>query len=709
MEMLIMNSKKTTNHLIALIFLSLCNVTPAWAKPCANPGVDWSSGSELTVSESSGGGFQIEWPDYPTCEEGGFNVAGYDVYYGSGTSGNNSSIGRVAAGATSGLIDDTESHTDASCYYVRAYSKRGPKGIYSIDLSSGNCDGGKINQRPVVNVGPDVSISLGEQLVLNGAATDDGLPVDSVGYSWSQIDGPSGGQATFTASTDASSGVGFNIPGSYTLRLTVTDSELTAYDQLVVVVTETGGGNEAPQVNAGSNTSVNIDESLRLVGEVSDDDQPNGALDVMWSQLSGPGTASFVKVDGADIATIDVKFDEVGTYILRLSATDTQLSNSDDITVTVTSPATGGLGMIVVTDDYNPTVPTCDAAMAASVEFELPLSEDNLIWSDEFNLGYQLSDLNKHWNSAYAWGPEEIINNEGQYYIDALGEHASYGWSPFELVQNSDNGYLVIKAAPSELAGFSDPALVAGQDYVSGVLTSRVSNQTVNQVGNVKYGYFEIRAKMPKGNGTWPAFWLYPNDLRGGSKPEIDVIEYLGQSQDEDGNWIKGGGPVYPKSYNTWDTQYHSYHPPKGGNSESASGWTNRDDDDIAAAAIKSIEIEDYVPVTQEWCGWEVDFSEEFHVYGMKWSSTEIVWYIDGIQVHRVVSSSSDPDYYDYVKSIVNKDMYLTLNLALGNPDPAIWTWPGPLDSHALGYFNDGGVNHINMAIDYVRVYRLNE
>jgi beta-glucanase (GH16 family) len=40
------------------------------------------------------------------------------------------------------------------------------------------------------------------------------------------------------------------------------------------------------------------------------------------------------------------------------------------------------------------------------------------------------------------------------------------------------------------------------------------------------YGYVEMRARVPSGNGLWPSFWMLPIDF--GSKPEIDIMQVLG-------------------------------------------------------------------------------------------------------------------------------------------------------------------------------------
>jgi beta-glucanase (GH16 family) len=57
-------------------------------------------------------------------------------------------------------------------------------------------------------------------------------------------------------------------------------------------------------------------------------------------------------------------------------------------------------------------------------------------------------------------------------------------------------------------------------EYVSGILTTQESFSQ-------KYGYFEIRARIPLGIRVWPAFWMLAND--GGWPPEIHVLEGRGQ------------------------------------------------------------------------------------------------------------------------------------------------------------------------------------
>jgi RHS repeat-associated protein len=189
------------------------------------------------------------------------------------------------------------------------------------------------NQAPVVNAGPDLTIPLNGTATLNGSFTDDGLPINStVITSWTMVSGP--GLVTFARAADHITTATFSEAGVYVLRLTATDSALTASDETTVTVTPP---NRAPDVNAGADFAITLPGTARLNGSVADDGLPVGStLSVTWSQVSGPGTASFA--NAADAVTT-ATFSAAGTYVLRLSASDTELTGTDDVQVTVNPPA----------------------------------------------------------------------------------------------------------------------------------------------------------------------------------------------------------------------------------------------------------------------------------------------------------------------------------------------------------------------------------
>lgn len=95
-----------------------------------------------------------------------------------------------------------------------------------------------------------------------------------------------------------------------------------------------GGQNQAPQVNAGADVLAPIDRPPTLTGTASDDGlpAPPGALTLAWTQVSGPGTATFGSPAAAVTTT---SFTAVGAYVLRLTANDGELAASDEVTVHV--------------------------------------------------------------------------------------------------------------------------------------------------------------------------------------------------------------------------------------------------------------------------------------------------------------------------------------------------------------------------------------
>jgi beta-glucanase (GH16 family) len=199
-----------------------------------------------------------------------------------------------------------------------------------------------------------------------------------------------------------------------------------------------------------------------------------------------------------------------------------------------------------------------------------------LTFQDEFE-GNTLN-LGK-WNPNDPWGRER--NHELQAYVKEA----------FEV----KDGALRVRV---EKKGAS----YAGKErsFTSGMMTTygKFSQQ---------YGRFEIRCRVPKGKGMWPAFWLLPEPL--GWPPEIDVLEILGHEPTK----------VYMTHHFRNEDKKHGSH---GGS----------------------------------WSG--PDFSTDFHRFTVEWSPKEIVWFVDGTERYRSE------------KSIPQTKMYLLVNLAVGGDWP---------------------------------------
>jgi len=221
------------------------------------------------------------------------------------------------------------------------------------------------------------------------------------------------------------------------------------------------------------------------------------------------------------------------------------------------------------------------------------------------------------WNTSYLWGDELFINSEEQFYVD-IKNKPDFGFNPFSV----SNGKLTIESirTPDNL---KDKAL--GQPYLSGVITSYDSFQFT-------YGYVEARARAPYGQGLWSAFWLL-NAYYVERKPEIDIMEHIGDNR---------------------DVVYHTYH---------------YYDYDGKLHSTDSLETTG------------IDFTSEFHTYGVEWLPGKIIFYIDGVERHRISDSN-----------VSAQSMYIIANTALGG-----W-WPGSPDETTPF--------PAQYEIDYIRAYQ---
>ncbi|MBX2962348.1 MAG: glycoside hydrolase family 16 protein [Cyclobacteriaceae bacterium] len=244
-------------------------------------------------------------------------------------------------------------------------------------------------------------------------------------------------------------------------------------------------------------------------------------------------------------------------------------------------------------------------------------TKPRLVWSDEFDYsGYPDStkwdyDLGDGCPKACGWG-----NNELQYYTRAL-ENARV-----------ENGLLIIEAHQDS---------VAGKTYTSSRLVSK-------NRGDWLYGRFEVRAKLPKGIGTWPAIWMLSTDWAYGGWPEsgeIDIMEHVGH----DPGVIHG--TIHTKKYNH----------------------------------IVQTQKEGTITIP--------DCQDDFHVYAIDWWENKINFYIDNVLYHTVLRDPKD----DYTGWPFDKRFHLIMNIAVGG------NWGG-----MQGVEDSIWPQH--MEVDYVRVYQ---
>lgn len=101
-----------------------------------------------------------------------------------------------------------------------------------------------VNDPPSVDAGPDATITLPDVAALDGTVTDDGLPdpPGAVTTEWTQTSGP--GVVGFGDAGAVDTTASFSLAGTYVLRLTANDGELSAYDEVTVMAQSSSPPNE---------------------------------------------------------------------------------------------------------------------------------------------------------------------------------------------------------------------------------------------------------------------------------------------------------------------------------------------------------------------------------------------------------------------------------------------------------------------------------
>lgn len=150
-------------------------------------------------------------------------------------------------------------------------------------------------------------------------------------------------------------------------------------------------------------------------------------------------------------------------------------------------------------------------ANAQEAKMAKPPAGYKLVWSDEFDKA-GLPDERK-WTYDTEANRTGWYNNEKQYYAVRRLK-----------TSRVDNGQLTITARRERLTSAPD---YGGQNYSSARLITRGK-------ASWTYGYFEIRARLPCGKGTWPALWMLgPEEIPWPDNGEIDIMEQVGKAPEK--------------------------------------------------------------------------------------------------------------------------------------------------------------------------------
>lgn len=251
------------------------------------------------------------------------------------------------------------------------------------------------------------------------------------------------------------------------------------------------------------------------------------------------------------------------------------------------------------------------------------IKDRKLIFSDEFNSSKNSSVDKTKWTAEI--GGEGWGNKELQYYTNST-----------ENAYHDGNGSLVIKVLEKDLPEESFKCWYGKCKYTSARLITKKKFEQ-------KYGRFEARIKIPKGQGMWSAFWMLGDNIDkvGWAKcGEIDIMENIGREPKTVHGTIHGPG----------------YEGAKGiGSPYKLSG------DSV--------------------------FADDFHIYAVEWKEKKIEFFVDE-KLYQTLTPKNLPKGEKWV---YDHPFFLLLNLAIGGE------WGGNPDKTTI--FPQ------EMLVDYVRVY----
>jgi beta-glucanase (GH16 family) len=315
------------------------------------------------------------------------------------------------------------------------------------------------------------------------------------------------------------------------------------------------------------------------------------------SSLSVSPTSTSVGAQGGSVAltvTSNVAWTAAANVDwLHLSATSGTANTTVTATVDTSSASADREGTVTFT--YGSKTATATIKQLSD-NISVP-DGYTMVWNDEFNDASLTMPDTKNWKYE-VWNAGTVNNELQRYVAGKLGNN---------VTAEVSNGILKIHA------------IKVGNEIISARMNSTESWQ---------YGYMEARIKLPKGKGTWPAFWMMPKNYTSWPKDgEIDIMEEVGYNP----GYVHS--TIHCNKYNNTGTKIES------GNT--------------------------YISTAES----------EFHVYACEWTATNLKFYADGKLVLNYANDKTGYDAWPF-----DQPFYIILNLAWGGD----WGGAQGVDESAL-------------------------
>ena len=386
---------------------------------------------------------------------------------------------------------------------------------------------------PVVDAGIDQKTNI----LSNQDATVTEANIQT--YLWEKTAGP--GSITFGSAAAVDTSVSANLDGTYTIRLTATDTAGNSADDSATFLWDTTD----PLVNAGTDTS----ENASYTQDATVTDALSGIESYLWSKTSGPGTITF---SNNAIEDPDITASSDGTYVITLTSTD-QAGNSTSDTFQL---------------EWDTSNPVVDAG---ADKIETGIFTQNATVTDATTVTYLWSKVTGPGNLSFGTGTSEdstiTADADGSYVIrltatDVLGNSAS---DDFTLIWDTNNP--AVDVSPDELknavflkdATVTDANSAEGLTYlwekISGPGTINFSSINVEDpnITTTADGAYVVRLTVTdiagnNGNDTFALTWdtIPPAVNAGADEVENALFSHTGTATDLNNVtvvWTKFSGP----------------------------------------------------------------------------------------------------------------------------------------------------------------------